>query len=410
MCELSAWKTTTTTTESTNLPTAVGLYCLAFGGVADRRRSVMKNLLPFTAVLASLVLATSAGAANPPAAPAAAAQKPASAELFPDSVVAKGKDVEVKRSQVDEAYNLFKANAAASGRNLREEDRNRDQAMILERIISTKLLVARAQADDRKKAAENADKYIAETKKRLPNEEFFELQLKSIGLTPATYRERLLEQAICEEVINREVRDKVNITDADIKKFYEENAREFEQPEQVRAAHVLISFKDPTDPNPNPTLKRDLPAAQKEEKKKLAESILARARKGDDFAKLAKEFSDDPGSKDKGGEYTFARGHMVPEFEAAAFSTPPGQVSDLVTTVFGYHVIKVLEKIPAQKMELSKVSDDIKRYLSSERVQADLPNYLKKLREEAKVEILDANLKVEPKPAPPQPPGAPAPK
>lgn len=369
----------------------------------------MKNLFPLTAVCATLVLAISAGAApSPAAAPAPATPKPEAKDLFPDTVVAKGKGVEVKRSQVDEAYNLFKANAAASGRTLREEDRNRDQAMILDRIISTKLLVARANEEDKKKAAENADKYIAETKKRLPSEEFFELQLKSIGLTPATYRERLLEQAICEEVINREVRDKNPVTDADIKKFYDENPKEFEQPEQVRAAHVLISFKDPTDPNPNPAAKRDLPAAQKEEKKKLAESILARAKKGDDFAKLAKEFSDDPGSKDKGGEYTFARGRMVPEFEAAAFSTPPGQVSDLVTTVFGYHVIKVLEKIPPQKTELTKVSDDIKQYLNQEKVRAEIPKYLQQLREEAKVEILDAHLKIETPPAP-KPPAAPAP-
>lgn len=371
------------------------------------RPVLMKKLIPITAVCATLVLAVSAGAADSPP-PAAAPTKPEAKELFPDTVVAKGKGMEVKRSQVDEAYNLFKANAAASGRTLREEDRNRDQAMILDRIISTKLLVARANENDKKKAAENAEKYIAETKKRLPSEEFFELQLKSIGLTPATYRERLLEQAICEEVINREVRDQNPVTEAEIQKFYDENPKEFEQPEKVRAAHVLISFKDPSDPNPNPGAKRDLPAAQKEEKKKLAESILARARKGDDFAKLAKEFSDDPGSKDKGGEYTFARGQMVPEFEAAAFSTPVGQVSDLVTTVFGYHVIKVLEKIPAQKIELAKVSDDIKRYLSSERVHEALPKYLQKIREEAKVEILDTNLKVE-TPPPPKPAAVPAP-
>ena len=392
MCGLSGWKTTTKTTKQSQTPGSfTPARCLprAARGVWPVR---MKKLIPFTAVCATLVLAVSAGAADQPAA-AAAPAKPESKELFPDTVVAKGKGVEVKRSQVDEAYNLFKANATAQGRSLREEDRSRDQAMILDRIISTKLLVARATEEDKQKAGENADKYIAETKKRLPNEEFFELQLKSIGLTPATYRERLWEQAICEEVINREVRDKNQVTEAEIKKFYDENPKEFEQPEQVRAAHVLISFKDPADPNPNPGAKRDLPAAQKEEKKKLAESILARAKKGEDFAKLAKEFSDDPGSKDKGGEYTFARGRMVPEFEAAAFSTPPGQVSDLVTTVFGYHVIKVLEKIPAQKVELAKVSEDIKRYLANEKMQQEMPKYLQQLREEAKVEILDAQLK-----------------
>ena len=82
------------------------------------------------------------------------------------------------------------------------------------------------------------------------------------------------------------------------------------------------------------------------------EGLLKRARAGEDFAKLAKEYSEDPGSKDKGGEYKFPRGQMVPEFEAAAFSLKTNQVSDIVTTSFGYHIIKLSEKIPAQKVEL----------------------------------------------------------
>ena len=81
------------------------------------------------------------------------------------------------------------------------------------------------------------------------------------------------------------------------------------------------------------------------------EGLLKRARAGEDFAKLAKEYSEDPGSKDKGGEYKFPRGQMVPEFEAAAFSLGTNQVSDIVTTRFGYHIIKLSEKIPARKVE-----------------------------------------------------------
>ena len=95
---------------------------------------------------------------------------------------------------------------------------------------------------------------------------------------------------------------------------------------------------------------------QKAAKRKEMEGLLKRARAGEDFAKLAKEYSEDPGSKDKGGEYTFPRGQMVPEFEAAAFSLNTNQVSDIVTTRFGYHIIKLSEKIPAQKVEFAKVA------------------------------------------------------
>ncbi len=119
------------------------------------------------------------------------------------------------------------------------------------------------------------------------------------------------------------------------------------------------------------------------------EKLLERARKDEDFAALAKEFSEDPGSKSKGGEYTFARGQMVPAFETAAFSLKTNQVSDIVTTPYGYHIIKLYEKTAAQKLELAKVKDDLKDQLARSEVQEKkLPDYLKKLKVDANLEYL----------------------
>ena len=132
--------------------------------------------------------------------------------------------------------------------------------------------------------------------------------------------------------------------------------------------------------------------------------MLKRAKAGEDFAKLAKEYSEDPGSKDKGGEYTFPRGQMVPEFEAAAFSLGTNQISDIVTTQFGYHIIKTYEKIPAKKVEFDEAKNDIKEYLSGQTVQKQLPEYLEKLEKDANVQILDEKLKPAPK-APAEPAG-----
>ena len=137
----------------------------------------------------------------------------------------------------------------------------------------------------------------------------------------------------------------------------------------------------------------ELSQEQKDAKRKQALDILKRARAGEDFAKLAKEFSEDPGSKDTGGEYTFPRGQMVPEFENAAFSMNTNQISDLVTTRFGYHIIKVLEKLPAKKAELAEVNSKIKDYLVQEAIKKQLPDYYAKLKKDANVEILDEKLK-----------------
>jgi parvulin-like peptidyl-prolyl isomerase len=207
------------------------------------------------------------------------------------------------------------------------------------------------------------------------------------------------DSATAENVLKREL--KVNITDADAQKYYDENPARFEQPEMVRASHILLMT---TDPKTN----AELTDSQKAAKRKELEGILKRARAGEDFAALAKEYSEDPGSKDKGGEYKFPKGQMMPEFEAAAFSLNTNQISDIVTTKYGYHIIKLSEKIPAQKVAFAKALSDIKDGLTQQALQKQFPDYLQKLKKEAGVEILDEKLKPkETADTPGMPPGHP---
>jgi parvulin-like peptidyl-prolyl isomerase len=155
----------------------------------------------------------------------------------------------------------------------------------------------------------------------------------------------------------------------------------------VRASHILISTRDKISG-------KELTPELKLEKKRLAEKIRARAKAGEDFGKLVREFSQDPSSKDRGGEYTFPRAKdnpraaMVPEFEAAAFSMAPNQISDIVETSYGYHIIKTLEKIPAKKIDYSRVEAEIKDTLLRNEVEKALPDFVAKLKKEAGVQIL----------------------
>jgi len=316
---------------------------------------------------------------------AAEPSKKASAAEFAaaDQVIAKGKGCEVKRSQIDDAFITFKANAAARGQTIPESAREEMEARILDRLIFTQLLLAKATETDKIQGKEATEKYIQSLKTNAPSEESFNRQVVAMGLTPEQFRAQMLEQGICEQVLDRELRSKLKISDADAKKYYEDNAPDFQQGEQVRAAHILIATKDTA-------TNADLTDAQKKEKRKLAEKVLARARAGEDFTKLVKEFSDDPGSKDAGGEYTFPRGQMMPEFEAAAFSMKTNQISDLVVTTYGFHIIKLNEKIPANKVEYAKVEKEIKERLEAMEIQKQLPDYLEKLKTDAKVEITSA--------------------
>jgi parvulin-like peptidyl-prolyl isomerase len=165
------------------------------------------------------------------------------------------------------------------------------------------------------------------------------------------------------------------VSDAEIEKYYGEHQGDFEE---VRARHILISTQPQQPPSPDPAKKGEQPKApSKEEARKKAEEVLAKARKGEDFAALAKQYSDDPGSKDKGGEYTFSRGQMVPEFDKAAFALQPGQISDLVETQFGYHIIKLEERRAGAGASDPKVRQQIVNKLKKDKIDAKIDEIAK---------------------------------
>lgn len=150
--------------------------------------------------------------------------------------------------------------------------------------------------------------------------------------------------------------DAITYDDKELETFYRRNLDRFETPEQVQASHILVRVPEGSDDTA-----RKLKRAQ-------AEKLLAEAKGGKDFAALAREFSDDKGSAASGGDLgRFGRGVMVPAFEQAAFNLKPGQISDLVETQFGYHIIKLTAHQEATVQPLDKVRDEIKRELKTEK-------------------------------------------
>jgi peptidyl-prolyl cis-trans isomerase D len=153
------------------------------------------------------------------------------------------------------------------------------------------------------------------------------------------------------------LRAKATVTGQQIERSYNDNAQQYSTPEQVRASHILI--------------KTTGKAEEDDTAKKKAEDLLAQIKKGADFAELAKKNSQDEGSAVKGGDLDFfPRGQMVPEFDKVAFELQPGQVSDLVKSQFGYHIIKVTDKKPATTKTLAEVRGQIEDQLKSEQAQA----------------------------------------
>lgn len=336
----------------------------------------------------ALALAPSRAATAGDASPTGASKI---ADLLGDPVIAKGKGVEIKRSQLDAEMISVQAMARAQQQQIPPEQMGLIERQKLNDLIGFRLLLNKATDADKAKGKEQFEKFLKrlKTDNKMTDEELEEklsTQLRMQGLTRADWDKQRIDQATVGAVLEREL--KISVTDAEVKKFYDENPSRFEQPDQVRASHVLIGTRDQATGG-------ELTDDEKKAKRKLADDIRKRAADGEDFSKLAKEFSDDPGSKDNGGEYTFGRGKMVPEFEAAAFSLTTNQVSDVVTTQFGYHIIKLSEKIPAKMVSLTEVADDLKEGLKSQELQKQLreTDFLEKLQRDASVEILDEKLK-----------------
>jgi parvulin-like peptidyl-prolyl isomerase len=361
-----------------------------------------------------------------------AAKTPASgsrfADLFDDPVIARGQGVEVKQSALDESFIAFKANLAARGQTVPEEHRRFREAQLLERLIVTQILGKRATTQDVAKAKEAGTKFAAETRKAAQSDEAFHRMLKSLGISGEQFDRRVYEQALAESVVSRELKDKITISDGQVENFYragldvlvqmlqeelervaknpdasvdqlaavkrqveeikKANLARLQQPEKVRVSHVLLTTRDRE-------TEKELPDEQKRLKRVKIEQLLDRAKAGEEFTKLVQEYSEDRNLKETRGEYTFSRDdRFAQEFKSAAFSLEPGKFSDVITTIYGYHILKLHERIPAQKVALEKVKDDIREHLAQQELQRQMPDFFARLKKEAGVEILEPKYRV----------------
>lgn len=165
--------------------------------------------------------------------------------LFGDPVLVKGKNVEVRRSQLDDAFIAFRANLAARGEDVRDDQRLDRENSLLERIILTQILGTIATEEDRKNARALSDKFIADARKASgDNEAGFERQLRSLGLKVQQFTDRVYEQSLVETVLDRVLKSTISIPEDQIRKFYDENPDRFRQAEVARGSHIVVYTRD----------------------------------------------------------------------------------------------------------------------------------------------------------------------
>jgi peptidyl-prolyl cis-trans isomerase C len=316
--------------------------------------------------------------------------------LFGDPVVARGKGFEIKRSELDQVMMGVKSTAAARGQTIPPGQLTVIESQLLGRLIQDQLLLQKATDADRSNGVQNAGLQMNMLLERFGSQEVLERQMKAVGLTVAELRSKIIQENTAQAVKIRELN--VTVTDAEAKQYYDDtnHLADFEQPEMVHVRHILSLTIDPVTRAP-------LPADQQQAKRKQIDDLLKRIRDGADFAALAKQYSEDPASKNNTNEITLARGNagIPPEIEAAAFSLTNNQVSDVIATAYGYHIIKLLDKTPAKKLALTDkvplsdvtIASRVKDFLTQQKTEKLAPAYLEKLKEAADVQILDADLK-----------------
>ncbi len=301
-----------------------------------------------------------------------------------NQIVAKAKGWEITRAQLDTDVAAALAQSEVRGRKVKADQMSAVEWQVLEQLINVRLILARATGADKAAGKAAADKRYAAAKAHAGSEEDFELQLKFL----ATTREKLLakwtEALTANAVLKREL--KIVISDQEARKFYDENQAQFDNPEKLRIRHILIATRDPR-------TGAELSVDEKAEIRQKAEAVLKRARAGENFSELALAFSNDAGSRGRGGDYVFSRGQMPAEIETVAFSLKTNQVSDLITTTNGYHIIKLTDTIPARKTPYADAADDIKDALAQQAIDGQFQDYIARLRAEAGVEILDEKLR-----------------
>jgi peptidyl-prolyl cis-trans isomerase C len=198
--------------------------------------------------------------------------------------------------------------------------------------------------------------------------------LKKENVTADELKDQIRRQLAIREYVNKEFSSKTEISDDELKEYYEKNPLFFKQPEMVKASHILIKL----DPKAN--------EVQKKEAMEKIEDIKKQVDEGKDFSELAETYSEGP-SKTTGGDLGFfPRGKMVKPFEDAAFSLKPGEVSPIVETRFGYHIIKVFEVQEEGVLSLDEAEPKIRKALTLEKTRVMVEKKLEELKKQAEIE------------------------
>lgn len=235
------------------------------------------------------------------------------------------------------------------------------KGQILDSLIEEKLILQEAEKQKIKITTKEVEAKFDQIRGMFKTSQEFRETLKKQGWSEKSLKEKIRHQLLVEKIIDK-ITKNVKITDSEIKTYYEGNKDRFKEPAQVKASHILLKTKSE------------------------AEKVLKEAKGGADFASLAKKYSIDAATKEKSGDLGWkAKEQFVPEFANVAFKLKPGEISEVVKTQFGYHIIKVGEKKEAREKSFEEVRDEIRKILLDEKQNRAFKDWMAGVKKKAKI-------------------------
>ena len=314
----------------------------------------------------------------------------------------------ITQGQFDAEFDKQAGNgiAKALGIDVKDDKNSFLYMLIKDRVVNELIVKALLNQEMQKRGIEVTNKDVDDAVKeiidKVGSKEQLDALLKQNGISNSQFKKDLKEEVKMKKLAKE--LGSSNVSDAEAKKLYNDNISKFKHPDKVRASHILISVNpqeieevvksDPNNKNIDETAVKAKVAAEVQAKEAKANQILAEAKKNPtQFAKLAKENSEDTATANKGGDLGFfAAKEMVPEFSKAAFSMKPNTISDKpVKTQFGYHIIMVTDRSAAGQDPFEKVKPSIKAYLENQKQIELIDKLTESLKKSAKIEYINTS-------------------
>lgn len=317
----------------------------------------------------------------------------------------------ITKQQYEQAFDAVANNSMFSqmGIDMKKDPNSFMHLMLKDRVVN-ELIVKRLLDQEIKKkhikvSSEDIDNKLKTIIDKVGSKDKFNQILKENGISASQFRKDLTDEVKVEKLVD--TLSVVSVGDAEAKKFYEKNIEQFKYPDKVRASHILVSanaeeIKEKiasSEAGKGLTAEKIDAQVKQEMSKRLekAQKLLAELKKDpSQFAKIAKDNSDDTMSAKQGGDLGFfAKEEMVEPFANAAFAMKPNTLSDVIVTPYGYHIIYVTDRKKAGAESFEKVKPEIKAFLENQEKVKVLQEYVNTLKNNAKIEYKDASFNPE---------------